>query len=55
MSYSPQFKSYSEGKIDFISIKAEKVKKGQHVLFNYNGKTNIHSETVGKEYFKNQG
>lgn len=54
MSNSPQFKSYPKGKLSFISIKAEKTKKGPFPLFDYHNKTNINSENVGKEFFKSQ-
>ena len=55
MSNTPQFKSYPEGKLIFESIKAEKVKNGPFPLFNYNGKTEINSMAVGKEYYKTKG
>ena len=55
MSNSPQFKSYKEGNLIFKNIKAEKAKKGNPPLFNYNGKEKISSEEVGKEYYKSEG
>ena len=55
MSKSPQFKSYKEGNLIFKNIKAEKAKKGNPPLFNYNGKDRISSEEVGKEYYKSEG
>ena len=54
MANSPQFKSYPKKELKHINIKVEKTKeKGR--LFSYNGKINLHSEEVAKEYYKNQG
>ena len=55
MSNSPQFKSYEEGKLIFESLKAEKIRKGYFPLFNYNGKSELNTTDVGKEYYKQQG
>lgn len=54
MANSPQFKSYPKKELKHINIKVEKTKeKGR--LFSYNGKINLRSEEVAKEYYKNQG
>ena len=54
MANSPQFKSYPKKALNHINIKVEKTeKKGR--LFSYNGKINLPSEEVAKEYYKNQG
>ena len=54
MANSPQFKSYPKKELKHINIKVEKTeKKGR--LFSFNGKINLHSEEVAKEYYKNQG
>ena len=54
MTNSPQFKSYPKKELKHVNIKVEKTeKKGR--LFSYNGKINLHSEEVAKEYYKNQG
>ena len=54
MTNPPQFKSYPKKELKHVNIKAEKTKeKGR--LFSYNGKINLNSEEVAKEYYKNQG